>query len=73
MNSTSLWSQRCDELLYFEPSVDAPEAYELVEHGQIDEAQFRSFVFHNPLRLWGGTNLDFFKGTVIEGAAIPSM
>ena len=49
-----------------------PEAYELVEHGQIDEEQFRSFVFDNPLRLWAGMNPDFFKGTVIEGAVVPS-
>jgi len=42
------------------------EAWELVEHGQIDEGQFRDFVFDNPLRLWTGTNPDFFRGTSVE-------
>ena len=50
-----------------------PEAYELVERGQIDEEQFGSFVFDNPLRLWAGMNPDFFKGTVIEGAVVSSL
>ena len=44
-----------------------PEAWELVEHGHIDEAQFRAFTFDNPVRLWAGMNPDFFKGTVVEG------
>ena len=39
-----------------------PEAYELVEHGHIDEEQFRAFVFDNPVRLWAGMNPDFFRG-----------
>ena len=42
------------------------EAYELVEHGHIDEADFRDFVFGNPHALWTGTNPDFFKGTLVE-------
>jgi predicted TIM-barrel fold metal-dependent hydrolase len=48
-----------------------PEAYELVEHGQIDEQQFRDFVFDNPVRLWTAMNPDFFRGSVIEHAAAP--
>ena len=44
------------------------EAFELVEHGHIDEAQFRDFVFTNPVELWSATNPDFFTGTSIEGA-----
>jgi len=42
------------------------EAYELVEHGLIDEAQFREFVFANPAMLHAGMNPDFYKGTVVE-------
>ena len=29
---------------------------------------FRDFVFTWPVEFWGGTNPDFFKGTVVEGA-----
>ena len=43
-----------------------PEAYELVEHGQIDEEQFRDFVFDNPVRLWTAMNPAFFRGTAVE-------
>jgi predicted TIM-barrel fold metal-dependent hydrolase len=46
-----------------------PEAYELVEHGHVDEQQFADFVFANPVRLWAGGNPDFFAGTVVEDAA----
>ena len=42
------------------------EAYELVEHGLITEADFRDFVFANPARLWTAMNPDFFKGTAVE-------
>ena len=42
------------------------EAFELVEDGHISEADFRDFVFGNPLALWTGTNPEFFKGTVVE-------
>jgi hypothetical protein len=50
------------------------EAYDLVEHGVITEADFRDFVFTNPVTLWTGMNPDFFKGTVVEQAAarVPS-
>jgi predicted TIM-barrel fold metal-dependent hydrolase len=42
------------------------EAYELVEHGLINEQDFRDFTFTNPAHLWTGMNPDFFKGTVVE-------
>jgi predicted TIM-barrel fold metal-dependent hydrolase len=44
------------------------EAWEMVEHGMITEADFRDFVFTNPARLWTAVNPDFFKGTPVEGA-----
>jgi predicted TIM-barrel fold metal-dependent hydrolase len=44
------------------------EAYEMVEHGQISEANFRDFTFTNPLRLHAGMNPKFFEGTVCEAA-----
>ena len=46
-----------------------PEAYELVEHGLIDDSDFRDFMFTNAVRFWGEVNPDFFKGTVVEKAA----
>jgi predicted TIM-barrel fold metal-dependent hydrolase len=42
------------------------EAYELVEHGQLDTDQFRSFICDNPIRLHGGMNPSFFDGTTVE-------
>jgi predicted TIM-barrel fold metal-dependent hydrolase len=49
-----------------------PEAFELVEDGHITEDDFRSFVFTNPVRLWGKQNPRFFDGTVVakEAAAV---
>ena len=44
------------------------EAYELLERGTIDEADFRRFVFRNPIDLWTALNPDFFTGTDIETA-----
>ena len=44
------------------------EAWELVEHGLIDEEDFREFMFVNPARLHTALNPGFFKGTVVEGA-----
>ena len=44
------------------------EAWELVEHGLIDERDFRQFTFENAARLHTALNPDFFKGTVVEGA-----
>ena len=46
-----------------------PEAYELVEDGKIDHAQFRRFVFENPVRFWGEANPAFFEGTVLADVA----
>ncbi len=45
----------------------AHEAYELLEDGLITEADFRDFVFVNPVRAKTDVNPDFFKGTVVEG------
>jgi predicted TIM-barrel fold metal-dependent hydrolase len=44
------------------------EAHELVDDGLVDDAQFRAFVFDNPVRLWSAMNPDFFRGTVVEAA-----
>ena len=46
-----------------------PEAYEMVERGLIDAADFRDFTFANAVRFFGTVNADFFKGTVVEKAA----
>jgi predicted TIM-barrel fold metal-dependent hydrolase len=46
-----------------------PEAYELVEHGLLNDDDFRDFMFGNAVRFWGEVNPDFFKGTVVEKAA----
>ena len=46
-----------------------PEAYELVDEGLMTEEDFRDFVFGNAVRLWGSSDPDFFKGTVIEKQA----
>ena len=45
------------------------EAWELVEHGLITEADFRKFTFSHCVNLHGGMNPDFFKGTIVEGEA----
>jgi predicted TIM-barrel fold metal-dependent hydrolase len=45
------------------------ESWELVERGLLSADDFRDFMFRNPLRLHGGMNPDFFKGTRIEHAA----
>ncbi len=42
------------------------EAYELVEHGLMNEDDFRKFTFSTPVELFAGMNRDFFKGTVLE-------
>ncbi len=44
----------------------AHEVHELVEKGVISDADFRDFVFANPIKLWTGLNPDFFKGTAVE-------
>jgi hypothetical protein len=46
-----------------------PEAYELVEHGHLDHAQFRDFACDNTIRLHGRMNAAFFDGTAVEGYA----
>ena len=43
------------------------EAWELVEDGHLDDADFRAFTFGNPVALWAGANPSFFDGTIIEG------
>ena len=45
------------------------EAHELVDAGLLTEDDFRDFVFGNAVRLWAGTNPDFFTGTAIEQQA----
>jgi hypothetical protein len=47
----------------------AEEAYELVEHGIISEADLRSLLFENAVSFWTANNPDFFKGTAVESAA----
>lgn len=46
-----------------------PEAYELVEHELVSEADFRDFVFGNPVRFYTRLNPDFFRGTRVEADA----
>ena len=43
-----------------------PEAHELVERGLVSDADFRDFVFGNPVRFYTRLNPDFFRGTRIE-------
>jgi len=45
-----------------------PEAWELVEHGQLDLDQFRQFMMTNAAKLWAGQNPKFFEGTVVADA-----
>ena len=45
------------------------EAWELVEHGAIDESDFRDFVLTNPVRFYTSVNPDFFVGTRVEAEA----
>ena len=45
------------------------EAYELVEHGLIDEEGFRDFVFTNPVRFYTALNPNFFDGSPVESEA----
>ena len=44
------------------------EAFELVEDGDLNEAQFESFTFGNAAQLHTSLNPNFFKGTVVEKA-----
>jgi predicted TIM-barrel fold metal-dependent hydrolase len=45
------------------------ESHELVEWGLMSPEDFRRFALENPVRLHGGMNKDFFKGTRVEGEA----
>lgn len=45
------------------------EAHELVERDLMTERDFKDFVFTNAVRLHGGMNRDFFKGTPVEREA----
>ena len=44
------------------------EAYELVDDGFIDDADFKDFVFGNVVEMHTDMNPDFFKGTAVEDA-----
>jgi predicted TIM-barrel fold metal-dependent hydrolase len=44
------------------------EAYELVEHELLNEADFSDFVFGNAARFYAGTNTRFFEGTAVADA-----
>ncbi len=46
-----------------------PEAHELVETGLMNADDFRDFVFTNPVRFWGESNPEFFRGTSVEREA----
>lgn len=45
------------------------EAHELVDRGLMSPEDFRRFALENPVRLHGGMNKDFFKGTRVEAEA----
>jgi hypothetical protein len=42
------------------------EAWEMVEHGLLDDAAFRKLTFEHPVRFYTDTNPSFFEGTVVE-------
>jgi predicted TIM-barrel fold metal-dependent hydrolase len=43
-----------------------PEAWELVEHGHLDEEEFRDFACGNLVRMLTAMNPRFFEGTAVE-------
>ena len=45
------------------------EAWEQVERDLLTEQHFHDFAFANTVRLQGGVNPDFFKGTAVESEA----
>jgi predicted TIM-barrel fold metal-dependent hydrolase len=49
------------------------EAFENVEKGWLDEAQFRDFVFGNVMRFYTDSNSEFFRGTAVESAVSEAM
>ena len=46
-----------------------PEAFELVERGQLDAEAFRDFTFGNVVRMFTAMRPDFFEGTAVAEAA----
>ena len=44
------------------------EVYEMVEHELFTDADFRDFVFTNPVRFYTRGNPEFFAGTAVEAA-----
>jgi predicted TIM-barrel fold metal-dependent hydrolase len=46
-----------------------PEAWELVEDGVLDAAEFRAFTCDNVIALLTAANPDFFDGTVVDAVA----
>jgi predicted TIM-barrel fold metal-dependent hydrolase len=48
-----------------------PEAWEMVDRGLLEEADFRRFTFDHPFELFAGVNPAFFTGTKVEGFAPP--
>ena len=49
------------------------EAWELVDDGLLDLDEFRAFTFSNVVSLFGGTNPNFFAGTIVAEAARAEM
>ncbi len=45
------------------------ESHQLVDQGLLSDADYRDFVFANPVRLHAGMNPRFFDGTPVESAA----
>jgi len=45
------------------------EAHELVDRALMSPEDFRRFALENPVRLHGGMNKDFFKGTRVQAQA----
>jgi len=45
------------------------EAWELVDDGLLDRAEFEAFTFSNVVSLFGSTNPQFFEGTTVAAAA----
>jgi predicted TIM-barrel fold metal-dependent hydrolase len=50
-----------------------PEAYELVQDGDVTPGEFEEFVFLNAVRLYTRANPSFFDGTAIEGAVAAAL
>ena len=48
------------------------EAWELVDEGLLDEAQFRDFTCGNIVHMLTAANPDFFAGTAVSDVATPS-